>query len=70
MSIREKTHRNDDISHTHKALPLNRWRMANNLLQPTVARMPWSSFVPVQRIVPLLSLLPASGRATAAEQGR
>ncbi len=43
---------------------------ANNLLQPTVARAAWSSFVIQYRFVPLFSCLPASGRAMAAEQGR
>ncbi len=44
--------------------------VANNLLQPTIARAAWSSVVVLQRVVPLSSWLPASGRAMAAEQGR
>ncbi len=44
--------------------------MANILLQQTGARVPWSSVVVVQGVVPSFSYVPASGRATAAEQGR
>ncbi len=43
---------------------------ANNLLQPTVARAAWSSYVLISGFVPSFSDLPASGRAMAAEQGR
>ncbi len=44
--------------------------MANNLLQPTFARAVSSGFVVQERVVPSSSHVLASGRATAAEQGR
>jgi len=45
-------------------------KTANNLLQPTFARVAFSGVVLVQGVLALSSYLLASGRAKAAEQGR